>query len=143
MKILYILFSSTLTLFIGIYIGKINLKNSYDKDTRKVIIKEIDDIIELAHARFNSETNQEPNVISYFDYKLRSLVDNTTLIPVIGHRAFDGEYMDRIGELFELTSQEFREVSPIDRPNLLEKINKTGIGLKKIVNTRYRKYYII
>jgi hypothetical protein len=128
--------------FAGWITTKITINAENDREKCKVVIDMIDNIVESFHSRFSSSKDKQIIGEALFDYHIKSLVDDTTILPIIGRNAFDGEYTRLIGNIYKLTlnspsemSKDLKEIASIE-------INNNAVDLKKIININRKDWRI-
>lgn len=133
-QLLYIFISSVSGFLFGILLTVTRLNHAGDIAARRQIVDLIDEVIECFHARYTNEPAEQMMAAMRFDYQIRGLIDNTTLIPIIGKRCFEEEYTTQIGELFKASSQEPRELDSDELKSLFKHVNALAVGIKKTIN---------
>lgn len=134
MQILYMIISAVLGFVVGMVTTVLKSNHSSDTETRNDVLKIIDEVIATCHVRYTSEPDRRIAAAMSFDYHIKNLVDNTTLLPIIGRTCFDQSYSKQIEDLFLLTSKEPREIDQADVSDLLKQVNTIAVNLKKTVN---------
>lgn len=134
MQILEILISSVFSLGAGVLITATGLNHSADAAARQAVVGIIDEVITSFQERYTNEPDKQFAAAIRFDYQMKSLLDDTTLLPIIGRRRFDQEYYDQITQLYQASSQEPRELKPDEISALLKRVNTIGVDIKKIVD---------
>ena len=123
-----------ISFLIGITLDRIHVNAQRDDERRQRVIDQIDEIIEDFYLRLSDNPSNNHVGLTLLDYKIRSLVDDTTLLPIIGRSVFDGEYTRLIGEIFKLTLDNPKEIDGTQRQVILSNLTSFGIDLKKIIN---------
>lgn len=101
---------------------------------------QIDDIVGHFHERFSPDPVERRSASRLFDYQIRSLVDDTTLLPIIGRAAFDGPYVTLIGDIFALSQGDPESVPDSDRQALLRRVEKKAVDLKKVISSNEKAW---
>lgn len=104
---------------------------------------QIDDIVGNFHERFSPDPVERKSASKLFDYQVRSLVDDTTLLPIIGRVAFDGQYVALIAEIFGLSERNPESVNDSERKALLEAVEKKAVDLKKVINSNQQSWRLL
>lgn len=125
---------SLLSLIAGAILDRIHVNRGRDGERCTQMIDRVDKIVGHFHDRFDSDRMRSQAGVTLFDYQMKSLVDDTTLLPVLGRNIFDGEYTRLMSEIFKLSATDPGQVSAIERDSLLNSVNEMGVDLKKIIN---------
>lgn len=126
------------TFAFGVLADRAFLNREWDNDRCDKIIGQIDNVVEHFHERFSDSEKKRQNASTLFDYQIISLVDDTTLLPIIGSRAFDGEYIRLVSEIYKLSQKDPMSVTPDEREILLKAVNKGAVDLKKVINSNMK-----
>lgn len=132
-----------LSFSIGVVLDRIHVNAQRDDERRQRVVAQVDEIIENFHLRFSDSPSDSQFVLTLLDYKIRSLVDDTTLLHIIGRSIFDGEYTRLIGKIYQLTAYDPKDFNDMQRQDILSTINSHGIDLKKIINVGARGWRLI
>jgi hypothetical protein len=126
--------SSILSFLAGCVIAKLNSNISNDNICRNKNIESVDLIVDQFNIFINSNKKQILKNETWLDYQVRSLIDDTTLLPIIGRSIFDGEYVRVIAKMAELSKNSPLNMTQPEKDALLKKMNSHAIDLKKIIN---------
>jgi hypothetical protein len=135
MGLLEPIISSLLSFFAGIVITKISLNGTYDRERCTAVIALIEAVVVAFHERFDNTSIASTASAMMFDYQVKSLVDDTTLLPIIGRRCFEEEYTETIGKIFKLSLDPPLNMSQAQKLKLTKSMNNHAVDLKKIINT--------
>ena len=131
-----------LTFGLGAFLDRLHVNQENDSGLRQASIAKIDGLVEAFHQRFASNEAESRNGVTFFDYEIRSLVDDTSIRPIIGGRLFDGEFTRLIGEIYKLSITDPSDVSLEEKDALLGSVNKVGIDLKKIISSTSARWRV-
>lgn len=130
--------SGGLSFIAGFIISRITANSDYDRERCNAVINAIDNVVSAFHERLMLEGAAANASGMMFDYQVRGLVDDTTLLPIIGRRCFDEEYTETLGKIYKLSLD-----SPLDMPQsqkveLIKCMTTSAIDLKKIINSNHQ-----
>lgn len=143
MGIFEALIGAVLAFFAGSFTTKVTINNENDRDRCNIVIDAIDRIVGSFHSRFNNSPSAHLVNDTLFDYQIRGLVDDTTLLPIIGRKVFEEEYTKTIAKMYTLTLDSPLEISPEKKDELLEAMNSNAIDLKKIINSNRQSWRLV
>lgn len=132
-----------LAFFFGAASDRMVVNRDWDTARCDKVKKQIDDIVGHFHERFSADPVERKSASKLFDYQISSLVDDTTLLPIIGRAAFDGQYVTLIGEIFVLSQSDPESVTDSDRQALLEKIERKAVDLKKVISSNEKSWRLL
>ena len=139
MEVLVALFSFVA----GALIDRIALNREWDRTSCETIKGQIDKVVGHFHERFSSSQDRRQNASTLFDYEIMSLVDDTSLIPVIGSKAFDGEYIRLISKIYRSSQVDPATATPEERSAVLEAVDRDAVDLKKVISSNQRQMRIL
>lgn len=119
---------------------RILVNKEWDTARCEKVKDHIDDIVRHFHERFSADPVERKSASKLFDYQIHSLVDDTTLLPIIGRAVFNGLYVTIIGEIFSLSKGNPKSVTATERETLLQTVEKKAVELKKVITTNQKSW---
>ena len=132
-----------LAFVLGVASDRIIVNKELDTQRCDNVKKQVDEIVGYFHERFSADPVERKSASKLFDYQIHSLVDDTTLLPIIGRKAFDGEYVALIGDIFAISKEDPEATSETRRRTLLESVESKAVDLKKVINANHGSWRLM
>lgn len=126
-------------LLLGIWITMIRLNGSHDSKCRDIVKKLVNNVVRNFYRHYSVTNNRLSATTARLDFQLRTLIDNTLLIPIIGKKHFDNLYYPRLSEFYSLSTPSPKDMTPDEIEDHLLIINKSAVELLKIVDHKSGK----
>ena len=140
MAIVAALFGGILGLIAGAFLNRISMNGQHDRERCAAVIASIDAMVTAFHERFLNPSATLTISDTIFNYQLKGLVGDATLLPIIGRESFEGEYNDILGEIFKLSLDSPLNVSPGEKETLINSMDAHAIKLKGIINSSRNRW---